>query len=87
MQTYTLVVLLHMSAAGVQLPVWLWLLDWAAGLTPRLSDFLSSRGLHWLELFYTQHRMAHLPKAMLIKITHRCPWLQITLQRDIIFYP
>merc|ERR1711936_1528456 len=62
-KTYTLVVLLHMMNAGVRLPVWLWLLDWAAGLTPRLSDFLSSRGLHWLELFYTQHRMAHLPKV------------------------
>ena len=62
-KTYTLVVLLHMMAAGLRVPVLLWVLDWQLGLTLRVSDLLSSRLMHWLELFYTQHRIAHLPRV------------------------
>jgi len=62
-KTYTLVLLLHMMNAQVSIPVWLWLLDWKLQLTLKVSNFLSSRLAHWLELFYTQHRIAHLPKV------------------------
>jgi len=62
-KTYTLVILLHMMNAGVSIPVWIWLLDWQLGLTLKLSEAISSGCMHWLELFYTQHRMAHLPKV------------------------
>ena len=62
-KTYTLVLLLHMMNAQVSIPIWLWLLDWKLELTLRVSNFLSCRLAHWLELFYTQHRIAHLPKV------------------------
>merc|ERR1719483_192428 len=62
-KTYTLVILLHMMNAGVSIPIWIWLIDWQLGLTLKLSEAISSRGMHWMELFYTQHRMAHLPKV------------------------
>mgnify|MGYP007023201399 CR=1 FL=1 len=62
-KTYTLVVLVTMMTSGLRVPVLLWLLDWQLGLTQRVSDLLSAHTMHWLELFYTQHRIAHLPKA------------------------
>lgn len=62
-KTYTLVILFHMMNAGVSIPVLIWLLDWQLGLTRKLSDVISGWGAHWAELFYTQHRMAHLPKV------------------------
>jgi len=62
-KTYTLVLLLHMMNAGVAIPVVIWVLDWLLGLTLKLSDVISGWGAHWAELFYTQHRMAHLPKV------------------------
>ena len=62
-KTYTLVLLLHMMRAEVTIPVLLWLLDWKLELTLKVSIVLSSRFAHWLELFYTQHRIAHLPKV------------------------
>merc|ERR1719233_2112338 len=62
-KTYTLVLLLHMMKAGVAIPVVIWVLDWLLGLTLKLSDIISCWGAHWAELFYTQHRMAHLPKV------------------------
>lgn len=62
-KTYTLVVLLHMMNAGVSIPLWLWLLDAHLQVTSRLASSLSQRWAHWLELFYHQHRMAHLPKV------------------------
>jgi len=62
-KTYTIVILLHMMNAGVCIPVVIWLLDWWLGLTLKLSDIISGLGAHWAELFYTQHRMAHLPKV------------------------
>jgi hypothetical protein len=40
-----------------------WILDWAFGLTPRFSTLISCNGMHWSEIFYHQHRMAHLPKV------------------------
>ena len=52
-----------MMNAQVSIPIMLWLLDWKLELTLRISDVLSSKFAHWLELFYTQHRIAHLPKV------------------------
>ena len=62
-KTYTLVLLIHMMKAEVTIPVLLWLLDWKLELTLKVSTVVSSRLAHWLELFYTQHRIAHLPKV------------------------
>merc|ERR1712117_939409 len=52
-----------MMTSGLRVPVLLWILDWQLGLTQKVSDHLSSLTMHWLELFYTQHRIAHLPKV------------------------
>merc|ERR1712233_117402 len=62
-KTYTLVVLLHMMNAGVTVPLWLWSLDAYFQVTQRLAYTISPHWAHWLELFYHQHRMAHLPKV------------------------
>merc|ERR1712209_130107 len=62
-KTYTLVVLLHMMNAGVAIPLWLWALDAYFKVTERLAYTVSRHWAHWLELFYHQHRMAHLPKV------------------------
>ena len=62
-KTYTLVLLLHLMSSGLRVPLLLWILDWQLGLTQRVSDHLSSHTMHWLELFYTQHRIAHLPRV------------------------
>jgi len=62
-KTYTIVMLLHMMNAGVTIPIWIWLLDWKLGMTLKFSEVISSKTMHWVELFYTQHRMAHLPKV------------------------
>jgi len=62
-KTYTLVVLLHMMNSGVSIPIVLWILDWKLEITLKASTILSSWTMHWLELFYTQHRIAHLPKV------------------------
>ena len=63
-KTYTLVVLLHMAGAGVRVPLLVWLLDAKLQLTNRVSTLLSDKTMHWLELFYTQHRIAHLPRSV-----------------------
>ena len=52
-----------MMNAGVKIPIWIWLIDANFQLTNRLSKIISDRWMHWLELFYHQHRMAHLPKV------------------------
>ena len=62
-KTYTLVLLVHMMQAGVSIPLLLWIIEWKLQLTLTVSTMLSSRLMHWLELFYTQHRIAHLPKV------------------------
>merc|ERR1711936_1089287 len=62
-KTYTLVLLLHMMNAGVTIPLWLWALDAYFKVTERLAYTVSRHWAHWLELFYHQHRMAHLPKV------------------------
>ena len=62
-KTYTLVLLIHMMNAGVSIPIWIWLLDAKLTLTLKISKIISERWMHWLELFYHQHRMAHLPKV------------------------
>ena len=64
-KTYTLVVLLHMAGAGVRVPLLVWLVDAKLQLTNRVSTLLSDKTMHWLELFYTQHRIAHLPRSVL----------------------
>ena len=40
-------------------------------VTQRLAYTISSRWAHWLELFYHQHRMAHLPKVCLLPIRYK----------------
>jgi len=62
-KTYTLVIFLHMMNAGVKIPIWIWIIDANFQLTNKLSKIISDRWMHWLELFYHQHRMAHLPKV------------------------
>ena len=57
------VILLHMMNAGVKIPIWIWLIDANFQMTNKLSKIISDRWMHWLELFYHQHRMAHLPKV------------------------
>ena len=63
-KTYTLVIFLHMMNAGVKIPIWIWIIDANFQLTNKLSKIISDRWMHWLELFYHQHRMAHLPKVI-----------------------
>ena len=81
-KTYTLVVLLHMMNAGVTIPIWLWALDayfqvdqrkfmisdLLRQVTQRFAFTISSQWAHWVELFYHQHRMAHLPKVILLTL-------------------
>ena len=62
-KTYTLALLLHMVNAGVSVPIWIWAIDAYLGLTPMISGAISSQWMHWADLFYHQHRMAHLPKV------------------------
>lgn len=62
-KTYTLALLLHMMNAGVSVPVWIWAIDAYLGLTPMISGAISRQWMHWADLFYHQHRMAHLPKV------------------------
>ena len=52
-----------MMNAGVKIPIWIWIIDANFQLTNKLSKIISDRWMHWLELFYHQHRMAHLPKV------------------------
>ena len=81
-KTYTLVVLLHMMNAGVTIPIWLWALDayfqvdqrkfmisdLLRQVTQRFAFTISNQWAHWVELFYHQHRMAHLPKVILLTL-------------------
>ena len=62
-KTYTMVILLHMMNAGVTIPFWIWCIDGYFKITSFLAEKVSQIGMHWLELFYHQHRMAHLPKV------------------------
>merc|ERR1712241_359236 len=62
-KTYTIVLLLHMMNADVSIPIWIWLIDAKFKLTTRISKIVSYKWMHWVELFYHQHRMAHLPKV------------------------
>ena len=62
-KTYTIVILLHMMNSGISIPIWIWCIDGYFKITPLLAEKVSQIGMHWLELFYHQHRMAHLPKV------------------------
>jgi len=62
-KTYTIVLLLHMMNSGVTIPIWIWLIDAKFQVTRKISKFVSYHWMHWVELFYHQHRMAHLPKV------------------------
>ena len=62
-KTYTIVILLHMMNSGVSIPLWIWCMDGYFKITPFLAEKVSKIGMHWLELFYHQHRMSHLPKV------------------------
>ena len=52
-----------MMNSGVSLPIWIWLIDAKLKLTLKISKVVSYYWMHWVELFYHQHRMAHLPKV------------------------
>ena len=69
-KTYTLMLLLHMMNAGVVIPVWIWLIDAGFKITLRISNLISQRWMHWMELFYHQHRMAHLPKVINLRMNY-----------------
>ena len=62
-KTYTLVILLHMMNSNVSIPLWIWFIDAYFGVTLSISTKISQVWMHWLELFYHQHRMAHLPRV------------------------
>eukprot|EP00736_Rhodelphis_marinus_P003877 Rmarinus@m.4915 len=62
-KTYYLVVFLHIWRAQIPISLSVWLCDWALGITPAIASIISRHGMHWLELFYHQHRMAHLPRV------------------------
>ena len=62
-KTYTLVILLHMMNSGVSIPLWIWGIDAYFNVTTFIAKKVSQSWMHWLELFYHQHRMAHLPKV------------------------
>ena len=63
-KTYTIVLLLHMMNSGVTIPIWIWIIDAKFQVTRNISKFVSYHWMHWVELFYHQHRMAHLPKVL-----------------------
>ena len=65
-KTYTIVLLLHMMNSGVTIPIWIWLIDAKFQVTTNISKFVSYYWMHWVELFYHQHRMAHLPKVLIL---------------------
>lgn len=62
-KTFYLVLLVHLWSAGASYSLLAWAADWALGLTPRLANAFSALFMHWTALFYTAHRMAHLPKV------------------------
>ena len=70
-KTYTIVLLLHMMNSGVTIPIWIWLIDAKFQVTTNISKFVSYYWMHWVELFYHQHRMAHLPKVLILSYWSR----------------
>jgi hypothetical protein len=60
-KTYFLVLLLHLSGTRARINVAVWLLDAVLGVSPRVSRAFSRWALHWAAMFYTQHRIAHVP--------------------------
>lgn len=58
-KSYVLVLLLLIR--GTQVNLMLWVLDAVFGLTNRMGSFLCNHLLHWAPLFYSQHRIGHLP--------------------------
>ena len=57
-----------MMNSGVTIPIWIWLIDAKFQVTTNISKFISYYWMHWVELFYHQHRMAHLPKVLILCI-------------------
>ena len=55
-----------MMNSGVTIPIWIWLIDAKFQVTTNISKFVSYYWMHWVELFYHQHRMAHLPKVLIL---------------------
>mmetsp|Transcript_4123 Transcript_4123/g.12916 ORF Transcript_4123/g.12916 Transcript_4123/m.12916 type:complete len:444 (-) Transcript_4123:89-1420(-) len=62
-KTYELLILLCARAFGCRVDLAVWLLDARFGLSARAAAFLEGRCGTWAFLFYTQHRMGHLPKV------------------------
>ena len=54
-------------------------------VTQGLAYTISSHWAHWLELFYHQHRMAHLPKVRLLPILYQY-LMNISLCAEIFFF-
>ena len=60
-KTYSLIILLHAMNAEASIPILIWLLDAYFGVTSRLATAFTDYFVHWMELLYAYHRMAHLP--------------------------
>jgi len=62
-KTYELLILLCARSWGCRVDLVLWLLDAYLGLSRRAAALAERRCGTWAFLFYTQHRMGHLPKV------------------------
>lgn len=58
-KTYSIILLCH--CLGLRVNVLAWLFDAVFGVTRRCGVLLSKHIMHWMLLFYQQHRVAHVP--------------------------
>ena len=58
-KSFYLILLPHMDGLYINLTVFF--IDWLFGLCEKFNTFFSAKTLHWATLFYTQHRMSHIP--------------------------
>ena len=62
-KTYHVVLLFHLLNGNFQISLVVWCIDICLGLTDMLAKAISHHWMHWAELFYSQHRIGHLPKV------------------------
>lgn len=62
-KTYELLILLCARSWGCRINLAVWLIDAYFGLSQRAAQFAEEHCGTWAFLFYTQHRMGHLPKV------------------------
>jgi len=62
-KTYELLILFCARSWGCRINLLVWLLDAHFGLSKRASEIAQRRLGTWAFLFYTQHRLGHLPKV------------------------